>query len=87
MDVVLGTFLLLFSLDGFCTFTCEALQFSTSQFYFLSGYESSTRSTQLIRRWGLPRKCAPGQWVGRGGEEKESGHVQEGRFSMDDTRF
>jgi hypothetical protein len=25
MDVVLGTFLLLFSLDGFCTFACGAL--------------------------------------------------------------
>jgi hypothetical protein len=34
--------------------------------YFLirPGYESSTRSVQLIRRWGLPRESAPGQGIG-----------------------
>jgi hypothetical protein len=26
-------------------------------------------------------------WTGRGGEEKVTGHVQQGRFSLDDERF
>jgi hypothetical protein len=26
-------------------------------------------------------------WSGRGGEEKATGHVQQGRFSLDDARF
>ena len=26
-------------------------------------------------------------WTGLGGEEKESGHVQHGEFSLDDARF
>jgi hypothetical protein len=28
------------------------------------GYESSVRSAQLIRRWGLPREYDPGQRIG-----------------------
>jgi hypothetical protein len=31
--------------------------------------------------------CGWVSWVGRGGEERASGHVQQGRFSLDDTRF
>ncbi len=28
------------------------------------GYESSVRSSQLVRRWGLPRESAPGHRIG-----------------------
>jgi hypothetical protein len=28
------------------------------------GYESSARSAQLVRRWGLPRESAPGRRIG-----------------------
>ena len=28
------------------------------------GYDSSVRSAQLIRRWGMPRESVPGQRIG-----------------------
>jgi hypothetical protein len=50
------------------------------------GHESSVRSTQLIRRWGLPRESAP--WSGTGDGEVLMGRRFWGllnRFSQDDA--
>jgi hypothetical protein len=57
----------------------RVLDGANTWFLILPGHESSRSSAQLIRRWGLFRESAPG-------EEKASGHGQQGR-SLDDTRF